>query len=377
MEVPLTVLAVFDAHAAESEPKTVSPCPAKVTVGPRANLWLVNIHRAPDGNLLGVVHVELHSGEPAANHGEEYALGLVFSQDGGERWVYCGEIVRPQDAHGNVGGAPLLVVGDYFHVSFNDQGPSGRRAAVARAPVADVLQAARRGLVTPWRKFSDGDWTQDGLTGYGAAVLAQPDFGEGHPIDLHADAAWNRALAKYMVTSWCAGGGVGRLYLHLSDDAIHFEPPILVDEEPGQWMPYSTFLTDERDHEIDDMNGPDFFWASAARSRSRSGLAFMRNVVPSAGQSPSAWQRYMVRTPSQRSAAPTEAGFRSAFFGLHFSKGRPAGSQPAFPASPRDDPLHHVTVHVRCTHDHGIVPCRAWRASARRIATGLPGLTPR
>jgi hypothetical protein len=58
-------------------------------------------------------------------------------------------------------------------------------------------------------------------------------------------------------------------------------------------------------------------------------------------------------------------------------QGKPAGSQPAFPASPRDDPLHHVTVHVRCTHDHGIVPCRAWRASARRIATGLPGLTPR
>jgi hypothetical protein len=28
-----------------------------------------------------------------------------------------------------------------------------------------------------------------------------------------------------MVTSWCFGGGVGRLYLHLSDDAIHFEPP--------------------------------------------------------------------------------------------------------------------------------------------------------
>jgi hypothetical protein len=226
-----------------------------------AGLWLLNIHRMPDGNLMGVVHVELHPGQPAVNHGEKYALGLVFSKDGGDRWVYCGEIVRPQDAHGNVGGAPLLVVGDYFHVYFNDQGPSGRRAAVARAPVADVLQAARRGSVTPWRKFSDGDWKQDGFTGYGAAVLPQPDLGAGHPLDLHADAAWNRALGQYMVTSWCAGGGVGRLYLHLSDDAIHFEPPILVDEEPGQWMPYSTFLTGELDRETDDMNalGAEFF----------------------------------------------------------------------------------------------------------------------
>jgi len=336
VEVPLTVLAVFDAHAAESEPKTVSPCPAKVTVGPRAGLWLVNIHRAPDGNLLGAIHVELHSGEPAANHGEEYALGLVFSQDGGERWVYCGEIVRPQDAHGNVGGAPLLVVGDYFHVSFNDQGPSGRRAAVARAPVADVLQAARCGLVTPWRKFSDGDWTQDGLTGYGAAVLAQPDLGEGHPIDLHADAAWNRALARYMVTSWCAGGGVGRLYLHLSDDAIHFEPPILVDEEPGQWMPYSTFLTDERDHEIDDMNGPDFFLGERCKE--------------------SLEERAGVHEESRTIRGPV-AICLAAVHGPH-----------SFAEKCR---THGGRVSL------GFLWASLFQGEARRIASGLPGLTPR
>jgi hypothetical protein len=219
-----------------------------------AGLWLLNIYRMPDGKLLGVVHIELHPGKPSVNHGEKYALGLVYSSDGGDRWMFCGEIVRPQNAHGNVGGAPWLVVGDYFYVYFNDHGPAGRRAAVARAPIADVLDAARRGSVTPWRKFGGGAWEQDGLTGYGAAVLPQPDFGAGHPVDLHADAAWNRTLRKYMVTSWCGGGGVGRLYLHLSDDAIHFEPPILVDEEPGQWMPYSTFLADERDHETVDMS---------------------------------------------------------------------------------------------------------------------------
>ena len=239
-----------------------------------AGLWLVNIYCVPDGNLLGVVHVELHPGEPAVNHGEKYALGLVFSRDKGERWSYCGEIVRPQNAHGNVGGAPLLVVGDYFHVYFNDQGPAGRRAAVARAPVAEVLQAANRGSVTPWHKFSDGDWKEDGLTGYGTAVLPQPDLGAGHPIDLHADAAWNRALSRYMVTAWCAGGGVGRLYLHLSEDAVHFEPPILVDEEPGQWMPYSTFLTDDRDRGTDDMNavGAEFFLLINHKSATNYGI---------------------------------------------------------------------------------------------------------
>ena len=44
-----------------------------------AGLWLVNIHRMTDGKLMGVVHVELHPGEPAVNHGENYALGLVVA----------------------------------------------------------------------------------------------------------------------------------------------------------------------------------------------------------------------------------------------------------------------------------------------------------
>jgi hypothetical protein len=62
-----------------------------------AGLWLLNIHRAPDGSLLGVVHIELHPREPAVNRGEKYALGLVLSQDGGERW---GE----RETHGWVAG---------------------------------------------------------------------------------------------------------------------------------------------------------------------------------------------------------------------------------------------------------------------------------
>jgi len=220
-----------------------------------AGLWLTNIYRPSDGNLLGVVHVELHPGEPACNGLEKFALGLVTSADGGDHWTYCGEIVRPQNAHGNIGGVPLLVVGDYFHVYFNDMGPTGRRLAVARAPIAAVCEAARRHRVTPWHKFGDdGEWSEDGLRGLGAAVLPQPVLGPGHPADLHADAAFNRAIGLYMVTSWTCGGDLGRLYLHFSHDAVHFEPPVLVDEAPGQWMPYSTILADPHDQETDDMN---------------------------------------------------------------------------------------------------------------------------
>ena len=65
----------------------------------------------------------------------------------------------------------------------------------------------------------------------------------------------------YMITRWCFGAGVGRLYLHLSRDGVKFEPPYLVDEEPGQWMPYSTFMADEHDQETNDMStvGAEFY----------------------------------------------------------------------------------------------------------------------
>lgn len=219
-----------------------------------AGLWLTNILQTDDGDLLGVVHIELHYQEPNVNKGEDYAIGVVHSSDGGDRWTFCGEIVRPRNSKANVGGTPLLVVKDHLHVYFNDHGPGGRRLAVARAKLADVVSAARNRSVTQWRKYRDGSWDEDGLTGFGSAVLPSRTTRGGHPEDFHADAAYNRAAEAYMITSWCYEQGVGRLYLHLSEDGVQFDTQHLLDEEPGQWMPYSTFLAHPDDRDTNDMS---------------------------------------------------------------------------------------------------------------------------
>lgn len=219
-----------------------------------AGLWLTNLIRLTDRTLLGVVHIELHYQAPAVNSGEDYAMGLVYSDDGGERWTFCGEIVRPQNPKRNIGGCPLLVVGDYLHVYFNDHGQGGRRLAVARAKLTDVVAAARKHTVTPWHKYRDGAWDQNALTGLGSSILPDDTLRGGHPADLHADAAYNRAVGQYMVTSWSYSEGQGRLYLHLSSDGVHFDKHYLLDEEAGQWMPYSTFLASEDDRETNDMS---------------------------------------------------------------------------------------------------------------------------
>ena len=239
-----------------------------------AGLWLMNIYQVAGGELLGVVHIELHYQAPAVNQGEDYALGVVHSSDGGERWTFCGEIVRPKNSKGNVGGAPLLAVGDYFHVYFNEHGPDGTRPAVARAKMADVLAAARDHKVTAWRKHRDGSWEEDGLTGLASNVLPNCAARGGHPTDLHADAAYNRAVGLYMITCWCYQERVGRLYLQFSSDGIHFQKPYLLDEEPGQWMPYSTFLAHERDQDTNDMStvGADFYVLINHKSASNYGI---------------------------------------------------------------------------------------------------------
>jgi hypothetical protein len=180
-----------------------------------AGLWLNNIYQLDDGHLLGVVHVELHYQAPRVHHGEDYAIGVVY---------------------------------------FNDHGPGGRKLAVARAKISDVRAAARNHTVTTWRKYRDGSWNEDGRTGLGSAALPDCEIGGGHPADLHADAACNRAAGLYMITRWSYAEGVGRLYLHLAPDGIHFDRQYLVDEEPGQWMPYSTFIADEQDQETNDMS---------------------------------------------------------------------------------------------------------------------------
>ena len=94
----------------------------------------------------------------------------------------------------------------------------------------------------------------------GLACLANP------PTEPPADAATTvpllgRILCGCDILKLICQGGMGRLYLHLSRDGVHFEPPHLLDEEPGQWMPYSTFLADEGDRETNDMStvGAEFY----------------------------------------------------------------------------------------------------------------------
>ena len=174
---------------------------------PAGQLWLVNIYQISGNTLLGFVHREF-----------PHAVGLGYSTNGGDNWIYLGDIILPQDPNRIVGGVPYLVVGPYFYAYYNEGG-SGGVHSVARAPVANVLTAAANGTVTTWQKYlGNGNWNSSALSGVGADIL--PDLPFTFRADTHSDAAHSTALNKYMLLSNTDADGY--LIMYLSDDGLNW-----------------------------------------------------------------------------------------------------------------------------------------------------------
>jgi hypothetical protein len=92
--------------------------------------------------------------------------------------------------------------------------------AVARAPVAEVLAAARSGTVSPWRKYHEGNWNEPGLNG-NATTPVIPD---GVLYSTHGDAAYSTYLGKYILSGHTGHLGKG-VYITFSDDATSYDVP--------------------------------------------------------------------------------------------------------------------------------------------------------
>jgi hypothetical protein len=181
--------------------------------------WLTNVFRATDGGLLGFVHVE----KSAAS--DRYRLGLAYSTNSGDSWTYLGHIIgQYSDPDGaNIAGTPYLVKDGSFYIYFADMSASGGIAAVARAPVDEVLAAARQGKTSPWYKYLSGEWTGAGLGG-AASSVALPT------VNLHSDAAFSPTKGTYVLTGYNHGPGRG-VWIAFSRDGVTWSQ--------GEWLQHS------------------------------------------------------------------------------------------------------------------------------------------
>lgn len=259
-------------------------------------MWMPNIYQINDQELLGFVHVENYEGcgiyffggdtpQSACIHQPIYRIGLAYSRDGGMSWQWLGTILTPhynENVTSNLGGVPYLVVGDYLYVYFNEtlcnifmqntqgqflgkngeayndlaaalditkgggiihnpscRGIDNQYISVARSPIASVIESARRGQLSEWKKFSGttqqgATWSEPALGGKGSRVSPQTVGAFAGVFDSHGDAAFSKTLGKYlMFANWCCTDalmqhGSNGMYMLVSEDGLEWSESHLI-----------------------------------------------------------------------------------------------------------------------------------------------------
>lgn len=204
-----------------------------------ANIYLKNVIAIGGNELLGLLHIEymkdfLPADYPdinarnCPNYPAIYRIGLCYSNNLGDSWTFCGDIIGVNNTttqklpngdlnpYVNIGGAPNLIVGDYIYVYFNECRMSTleQYPSVARAKLNDVIQAARNSTATSWKKYnsSSNSFNQNGITGLGSPVINE------RGLDVHSDAAYCRHLKQYMLLAH--DNFNSGLFLYRSTDGI-------------------------------------------------------------------------------------------------------------------------------------------------------------
>lgn len=143
-----------------------------------------SIYRAQHNLWLQLYHAE-HS-LPNTTIGIFYSvIGVAISHNCGRTWIDAGEIITPSLSYADwidtsscnpqtfeeveIGAGAFAIVRDrgrdYFYTYFHDvfapwpYQDGGFQTSVARAPVSEVLDAARRDKTTTWTKYYNGEWS--------------------------------------------------------------------------------------------------------------------------------------------------------------------------------------------------------------------------
>lgn len=204
--------------------------------------WIANIFQTPDHALLAFCHIE--NGNPA-QHGW-WGIGLAYSTDNGATfhrlgWI-LGQHVKDSVGATNIGGVPFVTKDGYFYVYYSDVRTAGAASepSVARAPVAEVLDAARRGTVSEWHKYRDGGWSDAGLNGDASPVMRN-----GPLYSTHGDSAYSTYLGRYVLTGYTHGPGRG-VFITFSTDAVSYDPPLWIQRssmpDKDALSPYETIV---------------------------------------------------------------------------------------------------------------------------------------
>lgn len=163
------------------------------------------------GMMLMIYHSEQY---PEGNEQDYYsALNLAVSRDDGDSWTHLGVIVTPNISYEkwsaqkdrtsiDILGGTFTVVEEkgvrYFYVYFADDSQGGP-VFVARAPVDDVVEAARKGEVSQWTKYYAKEWNEPGVGGRSTRLFTRPEDETHWPYWIGV--SYNAYLGRYLMAS--------------------------------------------------------------------------------------------------------------------------------------------------------------------------------
>jgi hypothetical protein len=171
---------------------------------------------------------------------------MAKSTDGGGSWTDLGRIITPNiqvssptyQGPADVLGGPYIIKDGYFYVYFKDQIDDGLYGqainyTVARANVADVLNAANTGGVASFQKYYGGSFSQPGIGGLSQNIIT------GFPATRWADVIYLQKLNQYAMVFSVGAENEWWHMISLSNDGINwFAPNALYGKlsQPGLYL---------------------------------------------------------------------------------------------------------------------------------------------
>jgi hypothetical protein len=228
-------------------------------------IWLMGIYRIGENELLGFTHNEscYDPDRPCNRDTKSFSVGIGYSRDNGKSWTYCGDVVRhhlyEEFTGNNMGGVPYILVDGYFQIYFHEYAEREvPYPGAARAKIDEVIAAARKGKKMEWKKYRNGEWNENGLTGLSDRIMA----GLGDDFNMHCKATYIPSIHTYVMLTYKRGAA--DLYLLTSDDGLGWEiADVLKDPNSDERISYPFFADFYSDdcHEVDE----DFhiFWTKA------------------------------------------------------------------------------------------------------------------
>jgi hypothetical protein len=202
------------------------PTPCLTDNKPKANIgmWISGVHKIDDKSdeILGFVHMEFRYNWVSKGRTGNWNVrhGLLYSNDGGKTFHWCGYIAAPVGPCGKTltekcttanMGLTNIIYKDGFFMSYyqdgdrkcvaSDRDCDGQDVAVIRAKVDDVVAAARQHKITPWFKYYNGGWTEPGMGGnYTALNIPQQGY-------MHGDGIFIKPLNQWALVAQSADRG--------------------------------------------------------------------------------------------------------------------------------------------------------------------------